>query len=292
MWSGGGGFCVAEQTGPLKRRGGGGARGATVFFPTVSRRVGKGGRPRFPTHPPSPPTPHSPASRVHVHVPGCTLPFGSHLRLVGGAPSLGGWDPDAAPALAWAEGDDWHATLDLDDGADSSSDSDDGDSIPCKLVIVHGDGTVEWEAGSDRELTRSRGGGATSVSLAFGSTGVASYEEDPAGVALAAEAADRAVKAAEKAAAEEAKFTAAAEKAAAEAAAAAAAAAAASKPVAKEKAKPAPPPLPKGGKQIKVAGVRARIDADGSVTLSSDDDDGAGEDAATLAARLLKIDKQ
>ena len=39
--------------------------------------------------------------------------WGEHLRVVGGAAALGGWEVGAAPELAWSEGHRWSATLDL-----------------------------------------------------------------------------------------------------------------------------------------------------------------------------------
>lgn len=49
-------------------------------------------------------------------VPAQPLAFGEHLRLVGSAPKLGGWDPEAGLALEWAEGDNWSAEASLPAG--------------------------------------------------------------------------------------------------------------------------------------------------------------------------------
>ena len=42
----------------------------------------------------------------------CQVAFGESHKLVGAHPSLGGWNPDNAPAMCWNDGDVW--TLDLD----------------------------------------------------------------------------------------------------------------------------------------------------------------------------------
>ena len=38
------------------------------------------------------------------------------LKVVGGAPELGGWDCGRAPAMAWGSGDAWELTLELPEG--------------------------------------------------------------------------------------------------------------------------------------------------------------------------------
>ena len=76
------------------------------------------------------------------HVPACQLAFGEHLRVVGSCAQLGGWDPAAAPALEWTEGDNWTASVALPPGQHAF-----------KLVIVRQDGsTCYWEDGIDRTL--------------------------------------------------------------------------------------------------------------------------------------------
>ena len=50
-------------------------------------------------------------------MPAQPLAFGEHLRLVGSAEQLGGWDPAAGLTLEWAEGDNWSAEAALPDGA-------------------------------------------------------------------------------------------------------------------------------------------------------------------------------
>ncbi len=78
---------------------------------------------------------------VAFRVPACALAFGEHLRVVGSCTELGGWDPAAAPALEWAEGDNWTAAVALPPGQHAF-----------KLAIVRPDGSVHWENGSDRSL--------------------------------------------------------------------------------------------------------------------------------------------
>ena len=79
--------------------------------------------------------------RVAFAAPACHLQFGEHLRVVGSCPQLGGWDPAAAPALEWGEGDTWTGSLALPPGQHAF-----------KLVVVRRDGSVHWEAGADRGL--------------------------------------------------------------------------------------------------------------------------------------------
>lgn len=42
--------------------------------------------------------------------------LGDKVLACGGCRALGNWEPDAAPALAWGEGDVWTATLELPPG--------------------------------------------------------------------------------------------------------------------------------------------------------------------------------
>ena len=55
---------------------------------------------------------HGAISDGSQEVPFSQVAFGESHKLVGGHPSLGGWDPDNAPAMCWNDGDVW--TLDLD----------------------------------------------------------------------------------------------------------------------------------------------------------------------------------
>lgn len=57
------------------------------------------------------------ATSATFTVPSQPLAFGEHLRLVGSAPELGGWDPSEGLALEWAEGDNWTAEASLAAGA-------------------------------------------------------------------------------------------------------------------------------------------------------------------------------
>ena len=44
------------------------------------------------------------------------VPFGEHLRIVGGGPALGDWDPAGGVTLEWSEGDDWRGEAPLPPG--------------------------------------------------------------------------------------------------------------------------------------------------------------------------------
>ena len=46
-----------------------------------------------------------------MHLCWAQIPFGEEHKIVGGHPSLGGWNVDAAPAMQWSDGDVW--TLDV-----------------------------------------------------------------------------------------------------------------------------------------------------------------------------------
>ena len=55
--------------------------------------------------------------RARVTFKACRrLEFGQVLKVVGGAPELGGWDCGRAPAMAWGSGDAWELTLELPEG--------------------------------------------------------------------------------------------------------------------------------------------------------------------------------
>lgn len=106
--------------------------------------------------------PAAPTSPVLVafHVPACQLAFGEHLRVVGSCAQLGGWDPAAAPALEWTEGDNWTASVALPPGQHAF-----------KLVLMRQHGSPYWELGPDRSLelpavTAKCGGRGTSRAVA------------------------------------------------------------------------------------------------------------------------------
>lgn len=61
--------------------------------------------------------------------------------MVGGCPELGSWDANAAPMLAWSEGDCWVGAMTLPPG-----------DLSFKLVVVRSDGGQRWEDGGDRLL--------------------------------------------------------------------------------------------------------------------------------------------
>ena len=48
------------------------------------------------------------------------LNYGEVHKIVGGHPALGNWDPNAAPAMRWNDGDVW--TLDFETEADQGLD--------------------------------------------------------------------------------------------------------------------------------------------------------------------------
>lgn len=76
-----------------------------------------------PSTAPSPPRDSPPSAspaavgRARVTFTACRrLEFGQVLKVVGGAPELGGWDCGRAPAMAWGPGDAWELTLELPEG--------------------------------------------------------------------------------------------------------------------------------------------------------------------------------
>ena len=83
----------------------------------------------------------APRVLVGFSVPGCALALGEHLRVVGSCPELGGWDPAAAPPLAWHEGHRWAGEVPLPPGQHA-----------WKLVVLRPDGGQRWEEGANREL--------------------------------------------------------------------------------------------------------------------------------------------
>lgn len=69
-------------------------------------------------------------------VPAQPLAFGEHLRLVGSAHELGGWDPESGLALEWGEGDNWSAEALLPAGAVEFKVTMFADSIELKVLQV------------------------------------------------------------------------------------------------------------------------------------------------------------
>jgi hypothetical protein len=97
-----------------------------------------------------------PAPRT-VRVTVSDAPAGT-LKLVGGAPELGGWDPQAAPTLTRTEG--GGATLELSLPA--------GEVAALKLVLLDPAGEPTWEPRSDRYLQVGRAEDLTAVEYAWG----------------------------------------------------------------------------------------------------------------------------
>lgn len=83
----------------------------------------------------------STAPLLAFEVPHYALQFGDGLRLVGSCAELGDWDPWVSPALEWREGDAWACQVALPPGQHTF-----------KLVIVHQDGSQQWEDGANRSL--------------------------------------------------------------------------------------------------------------------------------------------
>lgn len=84
--------------------------------------------------------PPSPVA-VSFEVPDCHLQYGECLRVVGSSAELGAWEPSAAPALSWHEGDRWAGQLALTPGQHDF-----------KLVVDAPNGNMFWENGPDRSL--------------------------------------------------------------------------------------------------------------------------------------------
>eukprot|EP00891_Asterochloris_glomerata_P005471 jgi/Astpho2/5471/Aster-07811 len=82
-----------------------------------------------------------------IKVPGtitlknCQLDFLDEVKIVGDNDSLGAWAVDEGVRMQWTEGHDWVAELNLSP-----------DLNTFKMVIVHADGSIEWEEGTNREL--------------------------------------------------------------------------------------------------------------------------------------------
>lgn len=65
--------------------------------------------------------------------------YGQSVRLVGGSPEFGNWDPNAAPATTWSDGDVWTVTVPLKPG-----------KYEYKVVGLWDGGNASWEDGSNR----------------------------------------------------------------------------------------------------------------------------------------------
>lgn len=74
---------------------------------------------------------------------GVQVSYGEHIRLVGSASQLGGWEVDQAPEMQWSEGNVWNVTVDLPVGQD----------IHFKYVHFIPEQAPVWEYTSDRTLT-------------------------------------------------------------------------------------------------------------------------------------------
>lgn len=86
---------------------------------------------------------HAPAaSMVRVEVPQFGVQFGEHLRLVGSCAELGSWNAQTGAAMSWREGHDWIADVALPPGRHDF-----------KVVVMRGDGSQQWEDGSNRQLS-------------------------------------------------------------------------------------------------------------------------------------------
>jgi len=69
-----------------------------------------------------------------------TVSFGQSVKIVGGHPILGDWNPADGVALEWSEGDVWKAEVDLPPG-----------TWEFKVVVVGG-ASDEWEGGNNRVI--------------------------------------------------------------------------------------------------------------------------------------------
>eukprot|EP00879_Flechtneria_rotunda_P023479 GHRR01024836.1.p1 GENE.GHRR01024836.1~~GHRR01024836.1.p1 ORF type:complete len:450 (+),score=164.92 GHRR01024836.1:256-1605(+) len=70
---------------------------------------------------------------------------GDKVLACGGCRALGNWEPDAAPALTWGDGDVWTATLELPPGTHEF-----------KCVALKPDQPLVWEPGNNRRVAVSR----------------------------------------------------------------------------------------------------------------------------------------
>lgn len=52
-------------------------------------------------------------ARLHYELACVQLSYGEFHKIVGGHPSLGNWDVDAAPEMSWSDGDTWRADVQL-----------------------------------------------------------------------------------------------------------------------------------------------------------------------------------
>ena len=51
--------------------------------------------------------------RLHDELAPVQLSYGEFHKIVGGHPSLGNWDVDAAPEMSWSDGDTWRMDVQL-----------------------------------------------------------------------------------------------------------------------------------------------------------------------------------
>ena len=51
--------------------------------------------------------------RLHSDLASVQLSYGEFHKIVGGHPSLGNWDVDAAPEMSWSDGDTWRMDVQL-----------------------------------------------------------------------------------------------------------------------------------------------------------------------------------
>ncbi|KAK9842786.1 hypothetical protein WJX74_002436 [Apatococcus lobatus] len=94
--------------------------------------------------------------------------FGESHKLIGGHPSLGGWNPDNAPAMCWNDGDVWTLDLDLPSEEDLE--------FKC-IKVAHGG--VEWESGPNHKL-KLPGSEKIAIGFEWGSNGKLSVNTDGA----------------------------------------------------------------------------------------------------------------
>ncbi|KIZ03831.1 hypothetical protein MNEG_4121, partial [Monoraphidium neglectum] len=102
--------------------------------------------------------------------------FGEHVRVVGGAPSLGSWSPDAALKLTWSEGDKWEGAAQLPAGQD----------IEFKFLICPAAGAPAWEPGANHKAALPEGAEAVIVAARWGDAGSTQITPDPRPAAEAA----------------------------------------------------------------------------------------------------------
>ncbi|KAK9835485.1 hypothetical protein WJX74_001225 [Apatococcus lobatus] len=116
--------------------------------------------------------PPSAEATISLKISTChKVQFGEIVKVVGEGDQLGSWDPPAAPAMEWSEGDNWTLQLDLAPGA-----------YDFKCVVARPDGSIAaWEPGSDRHIELEAGGAAVEVVCPWSNTSatlVESMDED------------------------------------------------------------------------------------------------------------------